>query len=132
MVSSSILLHISVAYEIEAVLDQLENLRTNLEKTNSLLVVHTSLDPVTSFFILSVTSKGQALFVVKAGKDKDDYLSMVQPFIDTVLKINFEDIKKINPSIREEYTGFFEHDVVKPIEKISQVLDEARIKFSEV
>ncbi|MHA1481640.1 MAG: hypothetical protein ACTSQZ_09490, partial [Candidatus Thorarchaeota archaeon] len=49
------------AYEIEAVLDQLENLKTNLEKTDSLLVVHTSLDPVTAFFILSVTSKGQAL-----------------------------------------------------------------------
>jgi len=120
------------AYEIEAVLDQLDNLRTNLEKTDSLLVVHTSLDPVTSFFILPLTSKGQALFVVKAGKNNDDYLNMVKPFIDTVLKINLEDIKKINPSKREEYTGFFEHDVVKPIEKISQVMDEARIKFSDV
>ena len=97
-----------------------------------LLVVHTSLDPVTSFFILPVTSKGQALFVVKAGRNNDDYLKMVRPFIDTVLKIDFEDImQKLEqiqmPAGYERELIIIGNHAYSVVEKIQQFLGKKQV-----
>ncbi|MHA1930512.1 MAG: hypothetical protein ACTSV2_18215 [Candidatus Thorarchaeota archaeon] len=120
------------AYETEAILDQLESLSQNISNSDSLLVVHTSLDPVTSFFILSIPHIGNAIFVVKAGNKNDYYKELVQPFLDTITTVDLDEMKRIRPIQSEESTGFFEYDVVQPTDTTARILDAAKNYFVDL
>jgi len=118
------------AYEMEALLDQLKNSDFSKEISEPRLVVHTSLEPVTSFYIHPISGKYVCTFVVKAGKDNHSYESLVKPFLDIVKTTDFSEMKKLHPMQMEEYTGFYEHDILIPTAPITTILDNAKEIFA--
>ncbi len=120
------------AYEMEALLDQMKNTDIENEIVEPRMVVHTSLEPVTSFYIHPVNGKCIAAFVVKAGKENAYYNELVKPFLTLVSKTSFDDMKKIHPKEKDEYTGFYEHDIIIPTGPVTKTLNDAKEIFSEM
>lgn len=118
------------AYEMEALLDQLKNSDFAKEISEPRLVVHTSLEPVTSFYIHPLKEKCVCAFVVRAGKNNDLYESLVDPFLKVVKITDFSEIKKLSPKEKDEYTGFYEHDILIPTSPITTILDNAKDIFA--
>ncbi|MDF1539664.1 MAG: hypothetical protein P1Q69_12260 [Candidatus Thorarchaeota archaeon] len=120
------------AYEMEALLDQMKNSDFETEMAEPRMVVHTSLEPVTSFYIHPVNGKCISAFVVRAGKENTYYEELVKPLLTLVLKTSFDDMKKIHPKEKDEYTGFYDHDIIIPTGPVTKSLNDAKEIFSEM
>ena len=120
------------AYEMEALLDQMKNTDFEEELAEPRMVVHTSLEPVTSFYIHPANRKCVSAFVVRAGKENSYYDELVKPFLTLVQETSFNEMKKIHPKEKDEYTGFYEHDVIIPIASVTKILDDVKEFFSEM
>ncbi len=119
------------AYELEAVLDQIKMV-SDRNKAEPFKVVHTSLDPVTSFFIVPKPEIGYVIFIVRAGKDNEEHLKDVQPLLKHVDGADFTAIKRINPIGTEEVTGFYDYDILVALADISEILSDTRANFTDV
>ncbi len=120
------------AYEMEALLDRLSNSDFTKEISEPRLVVHTSLEPVTSFYIHPLNEKCVCAFVVRAGKSNEQYQELVDPFLKLVKVTDFSEMKKLHPKHKDEYTGFYEHDVLVPTAPITTILDNAKDIFASM
>jgi hypothetical protein len=116
------------AYEIEALLDHLPN--SEDEHQEPRMVVHTALEPKTSFYVHPIANRGVAAFVVKSGKEKSTYQEIVGPFLTTLRTADLSDMKKLYPTQEEEHTGFYEHDVLIPIVPLTRILDNSKDVFA--
>lgn len=120
------------AYEMEALLDRLRNSEFAKEISEPRLVVHTSLEPVTSFYIHPLNQKCVCAFVVRAGKGNEEYAAMVDPFLKLVKATDFSEMKKLHPKQQDDYTGFYEHDVLVPVVPLTTILDNAKDVFASM
>jgi hypothetical protein len=119
------------AYELEAALDLLNNMdEDSTEKSSALLVVHTSLEPVTSFFITRATSPATSIFVVKTGMSNEEYLEMVKPFLDVVRESDYGLMKRIYPIPSTDTMSFYDFDLVIAKMNKSQVKNQAPVLFT--
>ena len=101
------------AYELEALLDLLGSLTTATGR--SLMTVHTSLDPLTSFFITRTDNDIYSAFVVNAARSNAELMKLTDPFLKTVSALDLKNMKKVLPTRMEETTGFYDYDVVLPL-----------------
>ncbi len=120
------------AYEMEAMLDQMKSTDFEKEVSQPRLVVHTSLEPVTSFYIHPLPRKRVAVFVVQASKENEYYSNLVQQFLTVAETSSFDEMKKIHPAKREESTGFYEYDVIQPNAPLTKIINDAKEVFSEM
>jgi hypothetical protein len=116
------------AYEIEALLDELSSNKNEFQKPR--LVAHTALEPNTSFYVHPVADRGVAAFVVRTGEADSIYQELLSPFLIILRTADLTDMKKLNPIQKEEYTGFYEHDVLLPIVPLTKILDNSKDVFA--
>ncbi len=115
------------AYELEGILDILVIFGNdeNIQK-ESMIAVHTSLDPRTQYFLMRVDGFGVAVFVVKIGHELEGYAQKVAGFLSVVHTIDFTDMRKIEP--KQDPTGFdfYEFDIVTLTKSKNETLEELK------
>ncbi len=115
-------------YELEAILDLFPTIMEDKEKAcQGLLIVHTSLDPVTSFFVVNMREQCFCVFVVHKSLENDKYLEIIKPFISLVKKINLSLIKRVHPMMSKETLTFYDYDLVVPKRTITEMKVEIPI-----
>jgi hypothetical protein len=87
---------------------------------------------VTSFYVYPVQDKCVCTFVVQAGFDNEIYERNISPFLDEIQSTDYSDMKKLDPKLMGEQTGFYEHDVLIPTASITTILDNSKDIFSEM
>ncbi|MHA2262402.1 MAG: hypothetical protein ACXAEN_08450, partial [Candidatus Thorarchaeota archaeon] len=118
-------------YELEAMLDLMGSIeKDSAEEGPGLLLGHTSLDPITAFYVVPIENKGISVFVVNRGKTNDDYSSKVRPFVKMLDITSLDQMKRVLPRHKEEVLSFYDYDLVVPLGPIEEILDGARAKLS--
>ncbi len=118
------------AYEMEALLDQLSNLDFPKEVDEPRMIVHTSLEPVTSFYVYPVHGKCVCAFVVRAGQENEVYEEKISPLLRVVQNTDLSEMKRLDPKMMGEHSGFYEHDVLIPSAPITTILDNSKEIFA--
>ncbi len=119
-------------YELEAILDLMSTFENKASSVAGILVVHTSLDPVTSFYVVNADKKGICVFVVNKGLSNDEYSRIIQPFVKLFDDTSFEKMKKVFPTRDDETLSFYDHDLVTPQEPVSELLEGSRVSLSSM
>jgi hypothetical protein len=118
-------------YELEAMLDLIDTFeKESAEEGSGFAAGHTSLDPVTSFYVVPIEDKGISVFVVNRGKTNDEYFSKVRPFVKMLDITSLDQMKRVFPRHKEEVLSFHDYDLVVPLSPIEEILDGARAKLS--
>ncbi|NWF95744.1 MAG: hypothetical protein HXY34_06345 [Candidatus Thorarchaeota archaeon] len=121
------------SYELEAIIDLKPTLPERELNTNMcLMVVHTSLDPVTSFFVRKVPRVGLCAFVVKAGRTNEEYMAATDRFVHLLETTDLAHAKKVEPAGQTESTVFYDYDVIIPLMPVTEALEVARSVLSAV
>ncbi|TFF91675.1 hypothetical protein EU545_03275 [Candidatus Thorarchaeota archaeon] len=118
------------AYELEAILDLLDSFNDKGVE-DSMMVVHTSLDPVSSFFI-NKCDIGICTFVVKAGQDMEYYRNLIAPFMKTIDRIDFGQMRLLHREQSDEPGSFYEHDAVELLIPADDALSRSRAIFDDM
>jgi len=112
------------AHELEALLDLLGSLTTQTGK--GIMTVHTSLDPLTSFFITRTDNDIYSAFVVNAAKSNAELMKLVGPYLRMVSELDLRNMKKVQPVRLEETAGFYDFDVVLPVVQDGGVMSTSK------
>ncbi len=114
-------------YEMEALLDLLNGLGSGPKAAEkSLTLVHTSLDPMTCFFVTRSDNEVYCIFVVDAARPNGELLRIVEPVLAAVMSLELTKMKKVLPTYLAESTAFYDYDVVVPLLPVTKVLDSPR------
>ncbi|UCE11822.1 MAG: hypothetical protein JSW61_07785 [Candidatus Thorarchaeota archaeon] len=117
-------------YELEAMLDLMDSPEKESDREGpGFLLIHTSLDPATSFYVVPIEDKGISVFVANRGLTNDMYFSKVRPFVKTLEITSLDQMKRVFPKRREEVLSFYDYDLVVPLSPIEEILDGARAKL---
>jgi hypothetical protein len=115
------------SYEMEALLDLLKGLSSGPRAAErSLTLVHTSLDPMTCFFVTRSDNDVYCVFIVDASKSNGELLKTVEPVLAAVVSLDLTRMKRLFPSYLAESTAFYDYDVVVPLIPVTKVLDSSR------
>ncbi len=118
------------AYELEAILDLLESLNEKGVE-ESLMVVHTSLEPVSSFFITRC-EVGVCTFVVRAGQKIEFYQKLISPFQRLISRIDFGKMRLIHKEQIDEPGSFYPHDTIELLVPTDEALSRSRALFDNM
>ncbi len=119
-------------HELEAILDILEDVKKHPSANHGVLVVHTSLDPVTSFFVITIPSRLICVFVVNRGLENSEYFRIVNQFVATVNGTSLATMKKVHPTITKDTLTFYDYDLVVPKKPIAEILHEAPLALKDL
>lgn len=115
------------SYEMEALLDLLNGLGSGPKSAEkSLTLVHTSLEPMTCFFVTRSENEVYCVFVVDAAKSNGELLKAVEPVLAVVAALELSKMKKVLPTYMDESSTFYDYDVVLPVIPVNKVLDSSR------
>jgi len=116
------------AYELEGILDILVTFGSdeNVNK-DSMIAVHSSLDPNTQYFLIRIDGFGVAVFVVEIGYNLEEYADRVQAFLRIIGTVDFSDMRRIEPKQDALGFDFYEYDVLSLTKPKAEILDEINI-----
>ncbi|RDE14408.1 MAG: hypothetical protein C4K47_04460 [Candidatus Thorarchaeota archaeon] len=114
------------SYEMEALLDLLDSLSSAPKLAErSLTLSHTSLDPLTRFFVTRAENNVYCIFIVSAEKPDSQLLKGVEPVLAAVASLDQTSLKRVLPTYLAESTGFYEYDLVIPLIPVAEALDSS-------
>ncbi len=113
------------SYELEAVLDFVQNFKSDYE-----IREHSSLERTTSFLLKKVNEECLAAFVVNLGLSDKTYLELIRPFIALAQLISLSDAKKFEPDKMEGPITFYDYDSIETIVPIEDIQRETQIMYS--
>ncbi|MEM4735684.1 MAG: hypothetical protein QXS20_08215 [Candidatus Thorarchaeota archaeon] len=113
--------------ELEAFLETRESVLAGLGSgSEPLTIVHTSLDPVTSFLVARVDGDSLCVFVTRSGLDSEHYDDVLTPFLSECSTIDFSLMRRHEPIGATRPLRFYEYDAVIPLLPTSVAADPSR------
>ncbi|TFG09412.1 hypothetical protein EU538_05170 [Candidatus Thorarchaeota archaeon] len=116
------------AYELEAVLDFMNELDRNSLEERIQLVNQAGLDAISALLIGEV-EVGLCTFVVLKGQDVAEYAGLLLPFFRQVGKTDFSKMRLIRKEENDEPGAFAEHDAIELLVSHSEAISRARSVF---
>jgi hypothetical protein len=113
------------AYELEAVLDSLAGLETEVTLRD-----HSSLDRGTQFLFVRIPERGFCVFVVNDGLSEKTYLELISPFTSLVRIIGYEEVRLFEPDKIDGPISFYDYDSVHATLDSDKMAKEAKLIFA--